>query len=58
VDYIQGEGRDQAVLFTERLDKYIAEESVVRVIDGLDISGTSLTTYLIYVCFRPPYPGG
>ena len=31
--FIEGEDRDQATLFPERLDDYIAENSAVRVID-------------------------
>ena len=31
--FIEGESRAQAILFPERLDDYIAEESPVRVID-------------------------
>ena len=41
--FIQGEDRNQATLFPERLDDYVAEDSAVRVIDvfidDLDISG-------------------
>ena len=41
--FIEGEDRNQATLFPERLDDYIAEESSVRVIDvfidDLDLSG-------------------
>ncbi len=41
--FIQGEDRNQATLFPESLDDYVAEESAVRVIDvfidELDISG-------------------
>ena len=43
---IQGDDSNQATLFPERLDDYIAEYSVVRVInvftDDLDISGLDL----------------
>ncbi len=31
--FIEGENRHQSVLFPERLDDYIAEDSAVRVID-------------------------
>ena len=41
--FIQGEDRNQATLFPERIDEYITEENPVRVIDvfidSLDISG-------------------
>lgn len=41
--FIEGEDRNQATLFPERLDDYVAEENSVRVIDvfidDLDISG-------------------
>lgn len=41
--FIEGENRDQATLFPERIDDYVDEDSVVRVvdvfIDRLDISG-------------------
>jgi hypothetical protein len=41
--FIEGENRNQATLFPESLDEYIAEDSTVRVIgvfiDDLDISG-------------------
>jgi len=41
--FIEGEDRNQATLFPERLDDYVAEDSAVRVIDvfidDLDISG-------------------
>ena len=41
--FIEGENRYQSVLFPERVDDYIEEDSVVRVIDlfidRLDISG-------------------
>jgi transposase len=33
-DFIQGESRNQATLFPERLDDYIAEENAVRFIDA------------------------
>ena len=46
--FIQGEDRNQATLFPERLDDYIAEENSVRVIDvfidDLDISGLGFKT--------------
>ncbi|MEK6250062.1 MAG: IS1182 family transposase [Planctomycetales bacterium] len=46
--FIKGEDRNQATLFPERLDDYIAEDSAVRVIDvfldQLDLSGLGFKT--------------
>ena len=46
--FIEGEDRNQATLFPERLDDYVAEDSAVRVIDvfidELDISGLGFRT--------------
>ena len=46
--FIEGEDRNQATLFPERLDDYIAEDSAVRVIDvfldQLDLSGLGFKT--------------
>ncbi len=46
--FIEGEARNQATLFPERLDDYIAEENAVRVIDlfieGMDLSGLGFKT--------------
>ena len=46
--FIKGEDRNQATLFPERLDDYIAEDSAVRVIDvfldELDLSGLGFKT--------------
>ena len=46
--FIEGEDRNQATLFPERLDDYIAEDSAVRVIDvfldDLDLSGLGFKT--------------
>jgi transposase len=46
--FIEGEDRNQATLFPERLDDYVAEDSAVRVIDvfidDLDISGLGFKT--------------
>jgi transposase len=46
--FIEGEDRNQATLFPERLDDYIAEDSAVRVIDvfldELDLSGLGFKT--------------
>ena len=42
-DFIEGENRYQSMLFPERLDDYVGEDSAVRVIDvfvdELDLSG-------------------
>jgi len=46
--FIEGEDRNQATLFPERLDDYIAEDSAVRVIDvfldQLNLSGLGFKT--------------
>jgi transposase len=46
--FIEGENRHQSVLFPERLDDYIGEDSAVRVIDvfidDLDVSGLGFKT--------------
>ena len=46
--FIEGEDRNQATLFPERLDDYIVEDSAVRVIDvfldELDLSGLGFKT--------------
>ena len=46
--FIEGEDRNQATMFPERLDDYVAEDSPVRVvdvfIDDLDISGLGFRT--------------
>jgi len=46
--FIEGEDRNQATLFPERLDDYVVEDSPVRVIDvfidDLDISGLGFKT--------------
>ena len=46
--FTDGEDRQQAILFPESLDEYIAEDSAVRVIDvfidDLDISGLGFKT--------------
>ena len=47
-DFIVGDDRNQATLFPERLDDYVAEDSPVRVVDvfvdDLDISGLGFKT--------------
>ncbi len=56
--FIAGEDRNQATLFPERLDDYIAEDSAVRVIDvfldDLDLSGLGFKTEPNDTG-RPPY---
>jgi transposase len=56
--FIEGEVRNQAMLFPERLDDYIAEDSPVRVIDvfidELDLSGLGFKT-LAEATGRPGY---
>ena len=56
--FIKGEDRNQATLFPERLDDYIAEDSAVRVIDvfldDLDLSGLGFKTEPNDTG-RPPY---
>ena len=46
--FIEGEDRNQATMFPERLDDYVTEDSPVRVvdvfIDDLDISGLGFKT--------------
>lgn len=46
--FIEGDNRQQATLFPERLDDYIAEENSVRVvdvfIDSLDLTGLGFKT--------------
>ena len=57
-DFIEGENRNQATLFPERLDDYIAENNAVRVIDvfidSIDLSNLSFKT-LPAVTGRPAY---
>ena len=56
--FIEGEDRNQATLFPERIDDYITEDSVVRVIDvfvdELDLSGLGFKT-MPEVTGRPGY---
>ena len=46
--FIEGENRQQATLFPERLDDYVTDENSVRVvdyfIDSLDLSGLGFKT--------------
>ena len=47
-DFIEGENRNQATLFPERLNDYIIEDNAVRVIDvfidGIDLSNLGFKT--------------
>ena len=56
--FIEGEDRNQATLFPERIDDYVAEENAVRVIDvfvdELDLSGLGFKT-IPEVTGRPAY---
>ncbi len=42
--FIEGDNRHQSTLFPERLDDFIAQDSAVRVIDALDLSGLGFKT--------------
>ena len=59
MDYIEGTNRDQAVLFPESLDEYIAGDNPVRVIDAfvdsLDLQTLGFTHALLNETGRPPY---
>ena len=56
--FIEGEDRNQATLFPERIDDYISEDSAVRVIDvfvdELDLSGLGFKT-MAEATGRPGY---
>ena len=56
--FIEGEGRNQATLFPERIEDYIPEENAVRVIDvfvyELDLSGLGFET-MAEATGRPGY---
>lgn len=57
--YIQGTSRDQAVLFPEVLDDYIAEENPIRFIDAfvdkLDLVALGFEQSTLNITGRPPY---
>lgn len=57
-DFIEGENRNQATLFPERLDDYITEDNAVRVIDvfidGMDLSNLGFKT-VPAITGRPAY---
>ena len=57
--YIQGEERDQILLFPEAIDEYIGEENPVRFIeayvDGLDLESLGFARATAAVTGRPPY---
>lgn len=58
----EGESRDQAVLFPERLDELVGVEHPVRVIDafvdGLDLAGLGFSKVRAERTGRPPYRPG
>ncbi len=57
-DFIEGENRNQATLFPERLDEYITEDNAVRVIDvfidGINLSSLGFKT-VSEITGRPAY---
>ena len=57
-DFIEGENRNQATLFPERLDDYITEDNAVRVIDifidGINLSSLGFKT-VPEITGRPAY---
>ena len=59
--FIEGENRYQSTLFPERVDDYVDEDSVVRVIDvfidRLDISGSGFKAEAVKTG-RPSYHPG
>lgn len=59
MSYIEGESRDQILLFPEAIDEYITENNPVRFIDAyvdsLDLEGLGFTKALPAATGRPPY---
>jgi len=57
--YIQGENRNQVILFPESIDDYISEDSPIRVIEEyveqLDIIGLGFQKAICPLRGRPPY---
>ncbi|MFT6437591.1 MAG: transposase [Candidatus Azotimanducaceae bacterium] len=57
-EFIEGENRYQSTLFPERLDDYVKEDSMVRVVDvfvdKLDVSGLGFREHPNQTG-RPPY---
>ena len=60
--HVQGQNRDQATLFPERLDDLIAEDNAVRVIDAfvdsLDLKALGFARIEVKATGRPPYHPG
>jgi transposase len=60
--HVQGQERDQLILFPEALDDYIAEENPVRFldsyVDGLDLKGLGFRHAGLEETGRPPYHPG
>lgn len=60
--HVQGQNRDQATLFPERLDDLIGEDNAVRVIDAfvdsLDLKALGLARIEVKATGRPPYHPG
>jgi transposase len=60
--HVQGQDRDQATLFPERLDDLIAEDNAVRVIDAfvesLDLKALGFVRIEVKATGRPPYHPG
>ena len=60
--HIQGENREQATLFPERLDDLISEDNAVRVIDAfvdsLDLKALGFARIEVKAKGRPPYHPG
>ena len=60
--HVQGQNRDQATLFPERLDDLIAEDNAVRVIDAfvdsLDLRALGFARIQVQATGRPPYHPG
>ena len=60
--HVQGQNRDQATLFPERLDDLIGEDNAVRVIDAfvdsLDLKALGFARIETKATGRPPYHPG
>lgn len=60
--HVQGQNRDQATLFPERLDDLIAEDNAVRVVDAfvdsLDLKTLGFVRIEVKATGRPPYHPG
>ncbi len=59
MSYVEGESREQRVLFPEALDEYISEDNIVRFIDafvdGLGIEELGFGGCTLKETGRPPY---